>query len=261
MTELTVVDGWVREFTTYPGPKDKVYSKKNTGQYIINHSIVGSVQAALSRFTSTQRDSSGNYTPYAAASVMFINPYVGVPIQMYPITASTWTSGGPEANTSMWAVENEGGGVGNYSEPLNPNQVANLFLIKQLWEQVTKKVATRATFREHNEVAAEYGYSPTACPSNRIQPFYDALEQEQDMTPEEVKAIVDQAIADALYNSKLIDSGQVPELVAQIIGSRNSSYTSAEDKAVINEVRTKLFPPQSVRTDEPIVSKPKVTNG
>ena len=106
-------DGWVQQFPNHPGPKDKIYSQLNSGLFIVNHSIVGSVAAAMGRFLSDQRDSSGNYTGYAAASVMFINPQVGLPIQMYPITASTWTSGGPEANTTMWAVENEGGAPGH----------------------------------------------------------------------------------------------------------------------------------------------------
>ncbi len=233
--------GWVQQFPSHPGPKDKVYSKRNTGEFIVNHSIVGSVDAALGRFMSDQRDASGNYTSYAAASVMFINPKVGMPIQMYPIWASTWTSGGPEANCSMWAVENEGGAQPNYSEPLNSNQVENLLLIKQVWEQTKKKTASRATFREHSEVAQQYGYSPTACPSGRIQPFYDAL-QEDEMTPEEVQAIVDQTINQKLASSQLINSAQLPELVAQILGVHDDSYS---DQSINDEIREAVFPPEA----------------
>lgn len=64
------------------------------------------------RFLSTARGSDGRYTPDAAASSMFVLRYSGELIQMHPIWASTWTSGGREANTSTWAVEAEGGWLG-----------------------------------------------------------------------------------------------------------------------------------------------------
>lgn len=104
-------------------------------------------------------------------------------------------------------------------------------------------------------VPSIHQYSSTITVAGRPRDHNYDLE-EVDMTADEVNELIDKKIADALYSSKLIDSGQVPELVAQIVGSRDSGYTSEEDKAVIAEVRAKLFPaPPAPKTTAPSVAK------
>lgn len=229
-----LADGFLDWADRLPGIPDKVYSEPNRGLGLIGHSIVGTPAAALGRFMSTQKDAAGNYTGYAAASVMFINPKVGPLTQMYPVWASTWTSGGRQANTSLWAIETEGGAPGNESEPLNDNQVGNLLRLADDFEQHTGRKVTRSaggglhegdTFREHGEVAQQYGYSGTACPSHRYQRFYDALAKGDLMTEDQINALIDKRIKDKLYNSQLVDSAQIPSLVAQIVGADESTFS------------------------------------
>ena len=176
--------GWLDWTQVWPGVMDKVYSHLNSGRGIVCHSIEGSVAGAMSRFLATTRMQDGSYTGLAAASCMFINPAAGELIQMYPITASTWTSGNRIANCSLWAVESEG----RAGEPLNDNQVANMLRLAGEWEAWSgKKLERRVTLWEHNEVYnwALANAGPTACPSHRYDPFYAALAARQ---PEDAMA-------------------------------------------------------------------------
>jgi len=174
-------DGWLVEATVRRGIPDKVYSEPNKGVGLALHSIEGSVAGAYSRFLSEEKDVSGRYTAYAAASTMFINPKEGRLIQMYPVTASTWTSGSRSANTSLWAIESEG----KAGEPLNANQVKNMMTLTEVWERHVYPRIRKASrdgglgaknIWEHNEVSD----SPTACPSGRYEPYYEALRARED---------------------------------------------------------------------------------
>lgn len=71
---------------------------------------------------------------------------------------------------------------------------------------------------------------------------HNYLLEDIDMTPDEVNALIDKAISDKLYNSKLIDSSQLPSLVAQIVGVRPDGYTDESNKVLNEEIRAKLFP-------------------
>lgn len=183
---MPIVDGWISWAIQAPGISDKIYTAPNRGLGIVGHSIVGSYQAALGRFMSEARDAAGRYTPYAAASVMFILCQDGALIQMYDIWASTWTTGGPEANTSYWAVEAEGGPPANPSEAFTPAQQATfLRLCEEYRTHTGSAVVPGTTFREHGELAAELGYAPTACPSHRYD-WFKGLEDDMGMTPAEL---------------------------------------------------------------------------
>lgn len=169
-------DGFLDWATKFPGISDKQYSEPNQGLALVGHSIVGSYESALGRFMSTAKDANGNYTDHAAASVMFILRKTGELVQMYPVTASTWTTGGRVANTTMWAIEAEGGPLSNVSEPLTDGQVATLLrLSDEFTARTGRKVVKGSTFREHGEVAKALSYPATACPSNRYVRFYEAL--------------------------------------------------------------------------------------
>ncbi len=182
---MSVVDGWLDWTKHVPGVADKVYSQANAGLGLALHSIEGidRTDHIPDRFLSTERwtnPTTGKveYTPNATASVMFVNPVEGPLIQMYPVTASTWTSGCRAANTSLWAVESEGFA----GTPLNDGQVENM---RRLAEEFTSRQGTRATrdpaartVWEHNEVWnwSSPNAGPTACPSGRYAPFYTSLE-------------------------------------------------------------------------------------
>lgn len=173
------------------GHPAKVYTQPNSGEWITCHSVVGDLpgHAIPDRFLSGERNPDGSFTDYAAASVMFILYRDGHLRQMYPVTASTWTSGGREANTRSWAIEAEGGGPGGaalamplppllltaadlviptlFTEPLTPTASATFVRLVREWEEYNGRAVEPNDLRQHKDVAAEFGYSPTACASDR----------------------------------------------------------------------------------------------
>jgi len=180
-----IVNGWLDWAERKDGIADKIYSAPNSGRGLVCHSQEGYRNSIESRFFSTERDSAGRYTPYAAASTMFYNPLTGPLVQYYPVTASTWTSGNSFANTSLWATESEG----LAGTPLNANQVENMLRLAEEWEAYSGGIASRdpahRTVWQHNEVWnwASPNAGPTACPSNRYEPFFAALTEEDPMEP------------------------------------------------------------------------------
>ena len=177
---MTILGGWVDWAQRRDGVANKVYSAPNQGLGLALHSMEGSVAGSESRFLSTATTPDGSYTPYATASTMFALALDGTLIQYYPVTASTWTSGNRQANTTLWAIESEGFA----GSPLNEAQVATMIGLCYEFEAHTGRVATRdfaaRTLWEHNEVWAwvSPNAGSTSCPSGRYQTFYDALEDE-----------------------------------------------------------------------------------
>lgn len=225
--------GWLDWTQRVPGVPDKIYSAPNAGLGLCLHSIEGTVAAAYARFLNTTKMSDGNYSPYAAASVMFINPKVGALIQMYPVTASTWTSGNSKANCSLWPVESEGVA----GEPLNLNQVAQMLRLAGEFEAAHPgEIMTRGndanprTIFEHREVYAwaTPNAGPTACPSGRYAPFYAALEGETpEMTKDEILALVNERVDAAL-------AYQFPLLLK---AAAEGGFTDAAARAAIAEFK------------------------
>jgi len=175
--------GWIDWAKPVAGVSDKVYSAPNSGAGIACHSVEGDdrIDDVPDRFLSREKDAAGRYTANSAASVMFINPREDGHgfIQMYPVTASTWTSGNRTANCSLWGVESEGFA----GQPLTDEQVANMVRLCREWEDHTGKVATRGahgprTVWQHNEVWNwdPQNAGPTACPSGRYDGFFAELE-------------------------------------------------------------------------------------
>lgn len=189
------IDGFLDWAERKDGIANKVYSQPNKGDGIACHSQEGYRNSIESRFFATDRNPDGSYTSYAAASTMFYNPLTGPLVQYYPVTASTWTSGNWIANTTLWAVESEG----LAGTPLNANQVANMVRLGHEWEARTgKRLVRRETLWQHNEVWnwATPNAGPTACPSNRYAPFFEAwAAKEDEMTEDQIKALIDKAIA------------------------------------------------------------------
>jgi hypothetical protein len=228
---MSVTSGWLDWAIRFPGIADKVYAEPNAGLGIVCHSIEGidRIDHVPDRFLSLERDPAdpSRYSASAAASVMFINPLEGPLIQMYPVTASTWTSGNRRANTSLWAVESEGFA----GTPLNSNQVANMLRLCADFEAHTGRVPSREpsvrTIWQHNEVWdwSVPNAGPTACPSGRYQPFFDALiaQKEAEMQEKDVRMIVDQALGVAFL-----------PLLRQVLGVDPSTFSDVES---VQEVR------------------------
>ncbi len=179
---MTIKDGWLSWAERVHGPANKVYAQPNAGEGLALHSAEGWYAGMLGELMKPERQ----------ASWMFSNLLDGRFIQHYPITASTWASGNIAANTRLWAVESEGFA----GTPLNASQVANMVRLGTEWEEHTGLKLVRnpdrniGTLWEHGEVWnwSQPNAGPTACPSNRYLPFYEAWEAntgENAMTPQE----------------------------------------------------------------------------
>jgi N-acetyl-anhydromuramyl-L-alanine amidase AmpD len=140
-----------------PGPSWKQYGQQNSVRGVVCHSMVGPTSAALGEL----------YKPSRQASWTFSVSKDGTVLQHYPLNASSWHCGSAEWNTKLVGIEHEGGGIGNESEPLTPEQrEASVKLVRWIAEQGGWKPSRSApkTLYEHNEVSP----IPTACPSRRI---------------------------------------------------------------------------------------------
>ncbi|MCR4339351.1 MAG: hypothetical protein NUW01_05630 [Gemmatimonadaceae bacterium] len=194
-----IVNGWLQhpDFIRVDGHPLKLYAEPNSGEGGLScHSVVGEeadfLDGVPNRFLDDSRNADGSFTDYAAASCMFILRKRMPHIQMYPTWASTWTSGSRGANTTTWAFEAEGGGIGNTSEPLTEHQVQGFLAVATAWEQVkgrTLQVGQGLTVRAHWQLAKDFGSAATACESGRYRHAWDRLiagERYGEMTPEEL---------------------------------------------------------------------------
>jgi hypothetical protein len=173
-----VASGWLDYADrSIEGHPEKVYRTPNRGEGIILHSVVGDLpgHSVPSRFLLDERDALGRFTPYAAASVQFIVYRDGHIRQLYPYTASTWTSGGPEANTGYWSVELEGGGPQDYAEPITLNAAFTMTRLVDSWSRITGHKPSPARIFGHKDAAARWNYAPTACPSGRYDWWLNLL--------------------------------------------------------------------------------------
>lgn len=168
---MVIIDGWLDWAERRAGHPQKVYSQANAGLGIACHSIVGNLpnHSIPARFLSDERmpGNPSQFAPMAQASVMFILYRDGHLIQMYPVTASTWTSGGYEGNTRYWAVEAEGG-FDPVTEPLTREAEDTFIRLATEWEAHSGlRAAPGVNILEHRDIARMFGYDATACASGR----------------------------------------------------------------------------------------------
>lgn len=207
-------DGWLEHplFVRVDGHPGKVYSQPNSGANgLALHSIVGEepdfADGIPNRFLDNSRNPDGSFTDAAAASCMFILRKRMPHVVMYPVTASTWTSGGREANTTTWAMEAEGGQYPVYGEALTEHQIQGALVIAAAWEERFGEALTPDLVREHRQIARAYGYAPTACASGRYSEFMRRLAAGErasggtEMTKEEIEALIDERIKAALASA------------------------------------------------------------
>lgn len=192
-----IVDGFLDWAERRDGHPAKVYSQPNSGEGVACHSIEGYLpnHSVPWRFLSDDRvpGQPGRFTDTAAASVMFIGYTDGHLVQMYPVTASTWTSGGFDGNTRFWAIEMEG----TAGTPLTKEQEDTFIRLVTEWEAYTGHHAMPGiNILQHKDIARQYGYAATACASDRYSNAWTRIiagERYDSMTPEE------KAKLDAVY--------------------------------------------------------------
>lgn len=201
---MSIVNGWVTWAERRDGHPEKVYTQRNSGEGIACHSIVGDLpnHTIPWRFLSDERvPGTRQFTRNAAASVMFIVYRDGHLTQMYPVTASTWTSDGFDGNTRYWAIEAEGGGVADTREPLTGAASDTFVRLVTEWERHTGRTAVpNANILQHKQIASLYGYAPTACASDRYAGAWARISNGEryeggTMTDDEIRKLVDTAIA------------------------------------------------------------------
>lgn len=181
---LLSADGWIQhpDFIRIDGIADKVYSRENTGTGgLACHSIVGEEpdfqDGIPNRFLSKEKNPDGTYTKNAAASCMLILRKRAKHVQMYPVTASTWTTGGREANTTTWPMEAEGGLFPKYDEALTKHQESGFLVIATAWEErMGRRLVVGQTVRAHGFIAKQFGYAATSCESGRYRNAWARLE-------------------------------------------------------------------------------------
>lgn len=236
-------DGWLTSplFLRVDGVPGKVYTEPNSGANgLACHSVVGEeadfLDGVPNRFLDESKNADGSYTANAAASCMFILRKRRPHVQMYPVDASTWTSGGRVANTTTWAMEAEGGAIGNEREPLTEHQIDGFLAIAAAWEwKFGRELVVGQTVWAHWQLAQKYGYAATACESGRYAfAWARPGERSNEVTRQEFDALA--ARIDALElatfsGSEETKDGQLLPLAERQTNARYRISTVAEGKA------------------------------
>jgi len=172
-------DGYFDWAIRDPGHPQKLYPDRNREEGIAWHSAEGWMPALRALVKDWNRKAS-----WTGSIGLHGDLY-----QHYPVWASTWASGGPEANTRYWAFELEG----LAGDLPTASQMNTLLRIAGEYEASTGRKATRAlperTMWMHRELTVKYGTASTSCPSNRYSGFFAKLEEADVATVEEIEEL------------------------------------------------------------------------
>ena len=174
-------DGYFSWAIQHPGNERKVYAGRNANQGIVWHSAEGWLPYLL-----------GYVAGPTGASWTGSIALDGRLYQHYSVLSKCWASGNALANGQYWSFELEG----VQGNPATPDQVETCLSIAAEFEAFTGMTATRVGFPrtmwEHREVAeiAAPNAGPTSCPSHRYDPFFAALDTEEEMTPDQLELLV-----------------------------------------------------------------------
>lgn len=151
-------DGWFDWATRRAGPPDRPYAWRNSMSSLFLHSMEG-VIGLYSALTDPNRYPTAWHGTVSRDGVLY---------QHYPVYAGL-AHGGPNANPIGPGFESEGFA----GEPLTRAQVQTWLRMIADMSSYTGRVFQRPAesgLVEHGEVA------PTACPSGRYAPLYEAIE-------------------------------------------------------------------------------------
>lgn len=259
---MAIVEGWldwaVKQSHVH---LNKVYSQPNSGEGLALHSMVANLRVGQDhpRFVSTAKTADGRYTAFAAASVMFSLFQDGTLVQHYPVTASTWTSGGFDGNTRFWAIE-ANGGVNPHNEPLTKAAEDTFIRLVTEWENHTgRRAQPGVNLLQHKEIARKYGYAATACASDRYDGALVRIiageryrETGAEMTKDEIEKLIDQklALAFAVDNADDVRLVHFRRLLDLAINGGEGAFADAQgrplplirDRALIKAVEESTKP-------------------
>ena len=194
----------------YPGPAAKSgYPgiKDSNAQGVVYHSAEGSAASLLALVTNLDRQASWTAS----------NMKDGKFYQHYPVTRIVWTNGSKEANIRFRGVESEG----RAGEALTDLQTDNLIRCAEDMRDFFKWPGFRRNIEawEHNQMTA-FGAAATACPSGRIPWDKIMAGMEDDMTVDEMKALLrDKTAFPELLGKSVIDQLKAsPEYTLNSVG-------------------------------------------
>lgn len=196
-------------------------------------------------------------TPWRLAVFSEWHRHEGMPLgDTWNPIATTWLSD----NTPLNLTWNVGYGPGNWNSVpvrvyLNPDsgiratyQTLNL----DYYPNVRRCFRDQTGYQEAvNELATYVG---SVAYGQQLVNFMNTCTESKggiDLTPAEVEKLIDDAINSKLRSSQLIDSAQLPELVAQIFGVHNDSYS---DQSINEEIRAAY--PKGTSTVSPKTKTP-----
>jgi len=171
-----ITNGWFSFAQVHPGPAFKVHPEVNQCAGWVCHSMEG--------WWATN-DTLKNPDRGSWHGTILLT---GELIQHYSIFASPWASGNKQANTRYDAWELEG----TAARPMNDFQLATAQRMQRAWVRAgLPSLIRKSNLWNHNEVATMWqpNAGPTACPSDRWDPFYEWLAAGPKSEEEEMAAI------------------------------------------------------------------------
>lgn len=207
-----------------PGPPERVYPGRNTMEFYIAHDMVGyynggSVPGVM---LDPSRRASWPWTYGETAA-----------FQHYPVWACTWTSGSeywnrngvaPETSRTMRPLQDD-------AEPLTLAQLEMHCRAIADIEEYRQRIGLRpitfrrslGTIREHREVSPVV----TTCPNGRMQPLYDALEDEM--------SVEDKARLDRL--ERIVAANGIDVEGQRLVGEAALSFLSDNGSSAFLSIR------------------------
>lgn len=157
-----IVNGRVDWATWRAGPPNKTYGREQKFG-IVCHSMEGSLAGSLAELDKATRPASW---PFSFA-------LDGQVLQHYHFLESCWASGSYQANVRFIALEAEG----KAGLPLNDAQIQSaLRFFGEIEPLIDGGLVRGVSLFNHNEVATKWepNAGPTACPSGRWDPVFEA---------------------------------------------------------------------------------------
>ena len=224
---MTITDGWHSFAVRVPGPPNRRQRWNNDLSMIVHHSMEGTIPGPGGY--DVMRDPNREGTAWHGTVGRD-----GILRQHYPVEAGLW-HGGPNANPYGPGYELEGFA----GEPINDAQLDTFVRIHHEIAEYTGREYTRDNggLKEHGELAS------TACPSNRYDRLWANPNGVADLTPDQVRDIINEMKSDGA----LASTTDVLSCIAQIVGVDESTYSEKAAQEKIKAIRAIIIPPKPTR--------------